>query len=83
MKINANENPGFQFKRFALLGMSGLGKTFISRTLAKKDNWRHYSVDYEIGKILSIKSPNTVELPKLTVFVLGSTVPAITCALEM
>ena len=52
MKINANESPGFQFKRFALLGMSGLGKTFISRTLAKKDNWRHYSVDYEIGKLL-------------------------------
>ena len=52
MKINANESPGFQFKRFALLGMSGLGKTFISRTLVKQDNWLHYSVDYEIGKIL-------------------------------
>ena len=52
MKINVNETPGFQFKRFALLGMSGLGKTFISRTLVKQDNWLHYSVDYEIGKIL-------------------------------
>ncbi len=52
MKINANETPGFQFKRFALLGMSGLGKTFISRSLVKQDNWLHYSVDYEIGKIL-------------------------------
>ena len=52
MKINANESHGFQFKRFALLGMSGLGKTFISRTLVKKDNWCHYSVDYEIGKLL-------------------------------
>ena len=52
MKINANESPGFQFKRFALLGMSGLGKTFISRTLVKQDDWLHYSVDYEIGKIL-------------------------------
>ena len=52
MKINANETPGFQFKRFALLGMSGLGKTFISRSLVKRDNWLHYSVDYEIGKIL-------------------------------
>ena len=52
MKINANEIPGFQFKRFALLGMSGLGKTFISRSLVKQDNWLHYSVDYEIGKIL-------------------------------
>ena len=52
MKINANETPGFQYKRFALLGMSGLGKTFISRTLVQQDNWLHYSVDYEIGKIL-------------------------------
>ena len=52
MIIHANETPGFQFKRFALLGMSGLGKTFISRSLVKRDNWLHYSVDYEIGKIL-------------------------------
>ena len=52
MKINAIESPGYQFKRFALLGMSGLGKTFISRTLVKQDDWLHYSVDYEIGKIL-------------------------------
>ncbi len=52
MKIDSNEAPGFQYKRFALLGMSGLGKTFISRSLVKQDNWLHYSVDYEIGKIL-------------------------------
>ena len=52
MKIPHNETPGFQFKRIALLGMSGLGKTFISRNLFKNDNWSHYSVDYEIGKLL-------------------------------
>jgi hypothetical protein len=52
MKIPVNEMPGFQFKRIALLGMSGLGKTFISRNLFKSDNWSHYSVDYEIGKLL-------------------------------
>ena len=52
MKIIANETSGFQFKRFALLGMSGLGKTFISRKLVNKDSWSHYSVDYEIGKLL-------------------------------
>ena len=52
MKIVTNENSGFQFKRFALLGMSGLGKTFISRNLLKRDNWSHYSVDYEIGQLL-------------------------------
>ena len=52
MKIPDNETPGFQFKRIALLGMSGLGKTFISQNLFKNDNWSHYSVDYEIGKLL-------------------------------
>ena len=52
MKIPTNETPGFQFKRIALLGMSGLGKTFISRNLFKNDNWSHYSVDYEIGTLL-------------------------------
>ncbi len=52
MKIIANETSGFRFKRYALLGMSGLGKTFISRKLENKDRWSHYSVDYEIGKIL-------------------------------
>ena len=52
MKIPNNETPGFQFKRIALLGMSGLGKTFISQNLSKNDNWSHYSVDYEIGKLL-------------------------------
>ncbi len=52
MKIIANETSAFQLKRFALLGMSGLGKTFISRSLVKKDSWSHYSVDYEIGKLL-------------------------------
>ena len=52
MKELTNDNPGLQFKRFALLGMSGLGKTFISRNLTKTDNWSHYSVDYEIGQLL-------------------------------
>ena len=52
MKTFTDETPGLQFKRIALLGMSGLGKTFISRNLSKQDNWSHYSVDYEIGKVL-------------------------------
>ena len=38
MKIIADETSGFRFKRYALLGMSGLGKTFISRKLENKDN---------------------------------------------
>ena len=52
MKTLSIETSGFQLKRFALLGMSGLGKTFISRRLAEKDDWSHYSVDFEIGKLL-------------------------------
>ena len=52
MKIVNDETPGLQLKRIALLGMSGLGKTFISRNLTKTDNWSHYSVDYEIGQLL-------------------------------
>ena len=49
-----NETPGFQFESVLALSvrMSGLGKTFISRNLFKNDNWSHYSVDYEIGKLL-------------------------------
>jgi hypothetical protein len=46
------EKSGLQFRRFALLGMSGLGKTHISRNLVRRKNWSHYSVDYEIGKLL-------------------------------
>ena len=52
MKPFSIENSGLKLKRFALLGMSGLGKTFISRRLAEKDDWSHYSVDYEIGQLL-------------------------------
>jgi len=45
-----------KLNRYAVLGMSGLGKTFISLQLKKLKNWNHYSVDYEIGKILFTES---------------------------
>lgn len=32
-----------------LLGMSGVGKTMLSKELRKTDNWFHYSADYRIG----------------------------------
>ena len=32
-----------------LLGMSGLGKTFVSNMLRASGDWFHYSVDYRIG----------------------------------
>jgi len=36
-------------KRVALFGMSGLGKTYISKMLRASGGWFHYSVDFRIG----------------------------------
>jgi len=36
-------------KRVALIGMSGLGKTYLSEMLRAGGEWYHYSVDYRIG----------------------------------
>ncbi|OUS08739.1 ATPase [Rhodobacterales bacterium 52_120_T64] len=36
-------------KRVALIGMSGLGKTYLSNMLREGGNWFHYSVDFRIG----------------------------------
>ena len=36
-------------KRVSLIGMSGLGKTYLSNILRDTDQWFHYSVDYRIG----------------------------------
>ncbi|SNS41839.1 ATPase [Tropicimonas sediminicola] len=36
-------------KRILLFGMSGLGKTHVSRMLRADGAWFHYSVDYRIG----------------------------------
>ena len=36
-------------KRVALIGMSGLGKTYLSEMLRAGGAWFHYSVDYRIG----------------------------------
>ena len=36
-------------KRVAFIGMSGLGKTYISQALRDTGDWFHYSVDYRIG----------------------------------
>ena len=36
-------------KRVSLIGMSGLGKTYLSDLLREGGDWFHYSVDYRIG----------------------------------
>ena len=36
-------------RRLLLFGMSGVGKTYLSKLLRDAGNWFHYSVDYRIG----------------------------------
>jgi len=36
-------------KRVSFIGMSGLGKTYLSNILRDTGGWYHYSVDYRIG----------------------------------
>ncbi|MEH6456444.1 MAG: ATPase [Cocleimonas sp.] len=48
MKLSANEFREEKNKAITLLGMSGVGKTFLSNLLRNND-WFHYSGDYRIG----------------------------------
>lgn len=48
MKLTANEFRHWDSKRITLLGMSGVGKTWISCLLRAHD-WFHYSADFRIG----------------------------------
>jgi len=48
MKLNASGFRSWDRKAITLLGMSGVGKTRLARTLRRQD-WFHYSGDYRIG----------------------------------
>jgi hypothetical protein len=48
MKLSVNEFTQWEHKSITLLGMSGVGKTFLSNILRSND-WFHYSGDYRIG----------------------------------
>lgn len=48
MKLTSKEFRDKQHKSITLLGMSGVGKTFLSKILRESD-WFHYSGDYRIG----------------------------------
>lgn len=48
MKLSTEEFRHQEHKSITLLGMSGVGKTFLSNILRKSD-WFHYSGDYRIG----------------------------------
>ena len=48
MKMSAAEFARWEAKRVTLLGMSGVGKTYLSSRL-RAQHWFHYSADYRIG----------------------------------
>ena len=48
MKFTVEEFKNWKNRRITLLGMSGVGKTYLSNILMKA-NWFHYSGDYRIG----------------------------------
>jgi hypothetical protein len=49
MKFDINAFRAWPHKKITLLGMSGVGKTWLSSLLRRHD-WFHYSADYRIGK---------------------------------
>ena len=48
MKFTVDEFRAWKNKNITLLGMSGVGKTYLS-TLLRESHWFHYSGDYRIG----------------------------------
>jgi len=48
MKMTADEFRRWDAKSITLVGMSGVGKTFLSSRL-REAHWFHYSADYRIG----------------------------------
>lgn len=49
MKLSAKDFKQSSNQCLTLLGMSGVGKTHLSRLLSDSDKWYHYSGDYRIG----------------------------------
>lgn len=70
MKLSINEFRAWKSKRITLLGMSGVGKTYLS-TLLRRHNWFHYSGDYRIGTrylgepILDLIKQQAMQIPFL------------------
>ena len=48
VKFSVEEFRNWENKKVTLLGMSGVGKTYLSAML-RQHNWYHYSGDYRIG----------------------------------
>lgn len=70
MKFTVDSFREWQSKRVTLLGMSGVGKTYLS-TLLRDKGWFHYSGDYRIGTryldedILDIIKKQAMQVPFL------------------
>lgn len=68
MKFSVEEFRNWKSKRVTLLGMSGVGKTYISEML-RKQQWYHYSGDYRIGtryldeSILDLVKEQVMQVP--------------------
>ena len=71
MKFTVEEFRRWKHKNVTLLGMSGVGKTYIS-ALLRKHNWYHYSGDYRIGtryldeEILDLIKQQAMQVPFLS-----------------
>lgn len=70
MKLTPAEFRQWPHKKITLLGMSGVGKTWLSSLLRRQD-WFHYSADYRIGKryldepILDLIKQQAMQVPFL------------------
>ena len=70
MKFTVDSFRAWEHKKITLLGMSGVGKTYISNMLRQHD-WFHYSGDYRIGTryldewILDMVKAEAMKLPFL------------------
>lgn len=70
MKFSVESFRQWKTKRITLLGMSGVGKTYLS-TLLRDKHWFHYSGDYRIGTryldedILDIIKKQAMQIPFL------------------
>ncbi len=70
MKFTVDAFRAWPHKKITLLGMSGVGKTWVSSLLRSHD-WFHYSADYRIGKryldepILDLIKQQAMQVPFL------------------
>ncbi len=70
MKFTVDSFHRWKNKRITLLGMSGVGKTWLSSMLRRHD-WFHYAADYRIGKryldeeILDLIKEQAMQVPFL------------------